>query len=256
MQFPLAQPLAAHFEWVAETGSTNTDLVRRALELPDFSVLTAAFQNAGKGRSGRSWLAPANSSLFVSVLLKPQGIPVSKFSWLPLLAGLAMTNAVNAILPSQAATLKWPNDVLIGDEKISGVLSELVGDLSGVVIGAGLNVSQAQSELPIEKATSLKLQGVSISLDEVLALYLTELTRLYEAFVAAAGDSNRSRLRFEVLQNCATIGSRVKVILPGAEELFGDALGIDDGGRLIFLPDDKPQIMPISAGDIIHLRHN
>jgi BirA family biotin operon repressor/biotin-[acetyl-CoA-carboxylase] ligase len=256
MQFPLAQPLAAYFEWIDETGSTNSDLIERAASLPDFSVRVAGFQNAGKGRSGRTWVAPAGSSLFVSVLVKPEALPVSKFSWLPLLAGLAITNVVNSFDPENPATLKWPNDVLVNQQKISGVLSELVSDLSGVVIGAGLNISQQQSELPIENATSLKLQKVETNLDEVLSRYLTELRRLLAAFTEAGGDANKSRLRFEILQHCSTIGSRVKVVLPGDEELFGDAVGIDDTGRLILLPDESTKIVPISAGDIVHLRHN
>lgn len=256
MEFPKSSTVAGNFQWVAETGSTNTDLIANAQELGDFSVLIADYQSAGRGRSGRTWQAPAGSSLFVSVLLKPANTSPQRFSWLPLLAGLAMSRTVNSFLTEQQATVKWPNDVLVGEKKISGILSELVPDLSGVVIGAGLNLQQTEAELPVPTATSLKLQGVAASRDDVLAAYLGELQRLYKAFDAAAGDANQSRLRFELLQNCSSVGRRVKVVLPGDKEVFGDSLGIDDTGRLILLPDESSQIMPVAAGDVVHLRHN
>lgn len=256
MEFPESSKVATSFQWVAETGSTNTDLIANAAQLEDFTVLTADFQNAGRGRAGRSWLAPAGSSLFVSVLLKPKNTPPQRFSWLPLMAGLAMSKAINQFLPEHKSSVKWPNDVLINDQKVCGVLSELVPDLSGVVVGAGLNLLQNESELPVPTATSLRLHGVSVQRDEILAAYLRQLRELYRAFDAFGGDANQAKLRFEVLQSCSTIGRRVKVILPGDKEVLGDSVGIDDTGRLIVLPDNSAQIMPIAAGDIVHLRHN
>ncbi len=195
MDFPKSSQIASHFEFVAETGSTNADLIANSANTDDFSVLVAGFQSAGRGRAGRDWVAPAGSSLFVSVLLKPVGVPAANFSWLPLLAGLAMTKTVAAVLsssgiPDAPVGLKWPNDVLVGDKKISGVLSELLGDLSGVVVGAGLNVRQEVADLPIENATSLKLAGAqNIQLDDLLSSYLENLRALYEPWVAAAGNA-------------------------------------------------------------------
>ena len=257
MEFLNARKLASQFQYVEETGSTNTDLVSQAADLPDFSVLVAGFQSAGRGRSGRQWQAPAGSSLFVSVLLKPNGLSASKMSWLPLLAGLAIVKAINELQPERPAALKWPNDVLIEENKISGVLSELVSDLSGVVIGAGINVKQKQDELPIEKATSLKIElGRAPRLDKVLVLYLKHLRDLYDSFVVHRGDAVLSGLRYQVMDNCVTLGLRVKAILPGEKEVLGEAVGIDDSGRLILLPDGAKSVMAVAAGDIVHLRHN
>ena len=257
MEFLNARKLASQFQYVEETGSTNTDLVSQAADLPDFSVLVAGFQSAGRGRSGRQWQAPAGSSLFVSVLLKPNGLSASKMSWLPLLAGLAIVKAINELQPERPAALKWPNDVLIEENKISGVLSELVSDLSGVVIGAGINVKQKQDELPIEKATSLKIElSRAPRLDKVLVLYLKHLRDLYDSFVVHRGDAVLSGLRYQVMDNCVTLGLRVKAILPGEKEVLGEAVGIDDSGRLILLPDGAKSVMAVAAGDIVHLRHN
>lgn len=261
MDFPQSSPIAAKFDFVAETGSTNADLLVSAANLPDFSVLVAGFQSAGKGRSGRQWLAPAGSSLFVSVLLKPAGLSANQFSWLPLLAGLAITKTVARFVADNPVSLKWPNDVLVGENKISGVLSELLPDQSGVVIGAGLNILQSQDQLPIANATSLALAGAGdVSLDDALAEYLKNLRELYDAFVAAGADAVGSGIRQQVIAACSSLdragNKRVRVILPGDTEIVGDAVGIDDTGRLIVLPEGATEIIAVAAGDIVHLRHN
>ena len=266
MDFPKSSQIASHFEFVAETGSTNADLIANSANTDDFSVLVAGFQSAGRGRAGRDWVAPAGSSLFVSVLLKPAGVPAANFSWLPLLAGLAMTKTVAAVLsrsdiPDAPVGLKWPNDVLVGDKKISGVLSELIGDLSGVVVGAGLNVRQEVADLPIENATSLQLEGAqNIQLDDLLESYLGNLRALYEPWIAASGNAVASGLRNQVIAACSTLdrggNNRIRAILPGEVEIIGAAVGIDDTGRLIVQPDGANEVIAVAAGDIVHLRHN
>jgi BirA family biotin operon repressor/biotin-[acetyl-CoA-carboxylase] ligase len=240
-------------------------LIQNSANTDDFSVLVAGYQTAGRGRAGRDWVAPSGSSLFVSVLLKPAGVAATNFSWLPLLAGLAMTKTVAKFLPDQEVGLKWPNDVLVGEKKISGVLSELIGDQSGVVIGAGLNLLQQQTDLPIDNATSLAIEGAtSINLDEVLAGYLANLRELYLEWVQASGNAVASGLRNQVIQACSTLDrsgtNRVRAILPASasaeSEIVGAAVGIDDTGRLIVQPDGQSDVIAVAAGDIVHLRHN
>lgn len=258
MDFALSRAVASNFEYRESTGSTNTDLVAAAAGLPDFSVLVAGFQTAGRGRSGRDWTAPSGSSLFVSVLLKPgPQFDRAGFSWLPLMAGLAMSNAVASFINPIGVRLKWPNDVLVNEKKISGVLSELLPDLSGVVIGAGLNVTQQQAELPIENATSMQLEGSKVlNLDEILQAYLAELAGLYAQFVSAGGNAVESGLLEKVSSACSSIGRRVRAILPGDKELLGEGVGIDQTGRLIFMADGADFAIPVAAADIVHLRHN
>ena len=257
MDFPLSRQIAQDLTFVAETGSTNADLVANFANAQDFSVLVAGFQTAGRGRSGRDWLAPAGSSLFVSVLLKPSLVAANSFSWIPLLAGLAMAQNVAQFLPNKKVSLKWPNDVLVESNKVSGVLSELLPDLSGVVVGAGLNILQTKAELPIETATSLAIEGNSdASIDAVLAGYLHNLKELYQSWGSANGDAVQSGLRNQVIESCSTLGLSVKAILPGEQELLGKAVGIDDTGRLILQPDSGAEVVAVAAGDIVHLRHN
>jgi BirA family biotin operon repressor/biotin-[acetyl-CoA-carboxylase] ligase len=262
MDFPLSSPLVSRLDYVQSTGSTNTDLIAVASEREDLSVLVSGFQSAGRGRSGREWLAPEGSSLFASVLLRPaveggaKALVPTAFGWLPLLAGLAMARAVSQFIPAEKVAVKWPNDVLFAEHKISGVLSELLPDFSGVVIGTGLNIKQTKDELPIETATSMALEGADVSIDQILAAYVGELRALYSAFVNAGGDAQVSGLRQAVLDRCGSIGRRVRAIMPGDQDLVGHAVGIDETGRILIQPEGNRDLFAVSAGDIIHLRHN
>lgn len=265
MDFPLSSQLVNRLDYLPSTGSTNTDLIAVAAQREDLSVLVAGHQSAGRGRStGRQWESPEGSSLAISVLLRPnaQSLSPTSFGWLPLIAGLAMARAVGKFIPANEVSVKWPNDVLVNERKISGILSELLPDLSGVVIGAGLNISQSQDELPIENATSLALElakseGVpEVSNDQVLAAYLGELRALYSRFVESNGDSVASGIRDEVAQRCGSIGRRVRAIMPGDQEVTGNGVGLDETGRILIQPDGARELFAVSAGDIVHLRHN
>ena len=280
MELAKSEAIATKMVWISETGSTNSDLITAAVtggaaNWPNFSVYVTGYQNAGRGRSGRQWIAPPGSSLFVSVLLRPEA-SIETFAWLPLLAGLAMSRAVssrlndgsNAVASAAASQVgvKWPNDVLVGGQKICGVLSELLPDGSGVVVGAGLNLTLSREQLPVETATSLALLGDPAAqerigaaidaqtLDDILARYLTQLWQLLEAFNAFDGNAALAGLQAEVSQSCLTLGQEVKVILPGDEELWGSAQAIDEQGRLVLTTLDNQKIA-VAAGDIVHLRH-
>ena len=255
MDFPLSTAQSSYFRAVASTGSTNTDLIAQAADLPDFAVLTAGEQLSGRGRSGRHWEAPAGSSMMASVLLRPSSVPPTQLSWLPLIAGLSLANAVSSFGGSNRAMVKWPNDVLIGEQKIAGVLSEALPDVSGVVIGTGLNVNQTREQLPVESATSLALVGISVpSLDAILAEYLRQLRKNYDEYIACGGELAGTELLQSIKNACTTIGRKVRAIMPGDKELVGEAIDIDDLGRIVIAHDGKHT--PVSVGDIVHLRHN
>ena len=269
MDFPLSSQLVNRLDYVASTGSTNSDLIGIAGERGDLSVLVAGHQSSGRGRStGRQWVSPEGSSLAISVLLRPasgsrsSALSPTSFGWLPLLAGLAMARAVGQFIPAREVAVKWPNDVLVNEHKISGILSELLPDLSGVVIGAGINIRQNQDELPIETATSLALERAKhgetseLSNDKILAAYLAELRNLYSRFVDAEGDAVTSGLREEVAERCGSIGRRVRAIMPGDQEVTGNGVGLDETGRILIQPDGARELFAVSAGDIVHLRHN
>lgn len=259
MNFQKSAMVAARLDSVASTGSTNTDLIGHAMtgaaDWPDFSALVTGEQTAGRGRSGREWLAPAGSSLFVSVLLRPRAVSPSQYSWLPLIAGLSMANAISGFAGSTRARVKWPNDVLIGDKKVCGVLSELLPDLSGVVVGAGVNVFQSADQLPVDTATSLAIEGIHVeSLDALLEQFLKNLKRNYEEFVALAGELGGSELHAAINATCSSVGRQVRVVLPADQEFIGTATEVDSLGRLVVTNDSETR--SVSVGDIVHLRHN
>jgi BirA family biotin operon repressor/biotin-[acetyl-CoA-carboxylase] ligase len=275
MELPKSESIATKLIYVSETGSTNSDLISAATtggeaNWPDFSVYVTGYQNAGRGRSGRAWIAPAGSSLFVSVLVRRAAVPVENLAWMPLLAGLAMSRAVASRLAGSVqgaqVGVKWPNDVLAGERKLSGVLSELLPDLSGVVIGAGLNLTLTTEQLPVETATSLALLGDPAAvasaggeidaetLDDILARYLSELRSLMAVFHEANGNAALAGLQTQVTVGCLSVGQDVRVIMPGDQELWGVAKSIDEQGRVV-VETSEGKIIAVSAGDIVHLRH-
>src|SRR5579863_386241 len=128
------------------TGSTNADLLARTADgAPEGTVLAAEEQRSGRGRMGRAWVSPPRAALTFSVLLRPDAVPPARLGWLPLLTGVAVTSAVRAVTAVDAQ-LKWPNDVLVRDAKLAGILAEASG--GAVVVGIGLNVSTEPDELP------------------------------------------------------------------------------------------------------------
>jgi len=252
-------------EVVPRTGSTNADLAARAREgEPAGLVLVADHQSAGRGRLDRSWVAPPRASIAVSVLVDPIGVAERRLSWLPLLAGLAVADVLVRQCGLQAR-LKWPNDVLVpvpddaagGLRKVAGLLAELVARPApapaGVVLGAGMNVSQSIDELPVPTATSLLLAGSSTTdRDTVVRAYLRALDARYRTWLAAAGDPRASGLGPAYREACSTLGRRVEVHLPGAPALVGLAQEVDDDGRLVVLSDGV--VHALAAGDVVHLR--
>jgi BirA family biotin operon repressor/biotin-[acetyl-CoA-carboxylase] ligase len=241
-------------EVIRVTGSTNADLLERAAGgAPEGSVLVAEAQTAGRGRMGRAWLSPPGAALMFSVLLRPAMVPPARRSWIPLLAGVAIASAVAAVAGLDAR-LKWPNDVLIGDRKLAGILAEQAAD--AIVVGVGVNVSTRRDELPVATATSLTLEGAArTGRQELLGAALGELERWYLAWAHGAnpGDPDASGLRAKYRGRSATLGRPVRVEFPGGDTADGTALDIDTEGRLLLrTAADGP--LAVSAGDVVHLR--
>ena len=224
-----------HVHYTDETGSTNADLLSMARGgAPTGTVLRAGHQTAGRGRLGRSWTAPPGANLLVSILLRPERGPSF---WDTATVALAAASACRRTAGVQPL-LKWPNDLLVGDRKLAGVLAEADG--GAVVVGLGLNVGAAPPPEVAARAVALGdlvvdppepgalLDAVLQALDPLLEL---EPAALRERWVAAAG----------------TIGRIVRVEQPGGD-LRGTATGITDDGALIV--DGGA----VHAGDVIHLR--
>jgi BirA family transcriptional regulator, biotin operon repressor / biotin---[acetyl-CoA-carboxylase] ligase len=236
---------------VAETGSTNSDLLSEARSgLAEGAVLVAEAQTAGRGRMGRHWVSPPGSALTFSVLLRPAAVPPASRAWIPLLAGVAVARAVRAET-GVTASLKWPNDVQVNGAKLAGILAEQAGD--AIVVGIGMNLSGGRDELPVAGATSLALEGAAgTSAGRLLAGVLGELERWYLAWSGALGDAVSCGLHQEYQRLCGTLGRQVKVSLPGGRTVAGLAAEVDSAGRLVVRSASGP--VPVSAGDVVHVR--
>jgi len=217
---------------VAECESTQLLLLDRAAELPEGAVATADHQTAGRGRLGRRWTDPAGTAVLCSVLLRP---PAERHPpQLALVAGLAVAEAVEVAAPGVAARVKWPNDVLVDDRKVAGVLAEMRDQ--AVALGIGVNVNQTEAQLPADArvpAASLRtLTGREHDRDGVLAALLERLDRRYEEWKAAGLDALLADL-------VARDGLRGRPI--AVEGVSGRAAGIDPDGRLL---------LEVASGDV------
>ena len=246
--------------------STNSELIAAVAAdpqaWPHLSVMVTDHQTAGRGRLGRSWSAPAGTSLAVSVLLRdPRSTGTTipeRWAWLPMLAGLAMVRAVDAVGPAAPASLKWPNDVLIAGGKVCGILAEVVPGTATVVVGAGINLTMQRDDLPVPTATSLTLVGTDVPsaelADAVLSVYLRELDTLVRR-LDQAGDAAAAGLVDEVAKRCETLGRQVRVEFPDGSMRFGVARALASDGRLILIDERDQEPLAVAAGDVTHLRY-
>jgi BirA family biotin operon repressor/biotin-[acetyl-CoA-carboxylase] ligase len=237
----------------ASVDSTNRYLLDEARAgAPEGVVAVADHQDAGRGRQGRVWTAPQGSSLLVSVLLRPALAP-DRLMLVTMAAGVALAEAVEQVA-GFAVALKWPNDLVVRDRKLAGLLAEAdvpagAARPAAVVVGAGCNVQW--DVFPPElaaSATACNLEaGHPVDRDAVLTAFLERLDARYGALDGVA-EAYRARL--------GTLGRRVRVELgtgAAGRTVVGRAAGIDGSGRLLVDADDGGR-HELTAGDVFHLR--
>ncbi len=181
-------------------------------------------------------------------------MPLPRWSWLPLVAGVAVSDAVRECA-GVPATVKWPNDVILDQTsvapgKICGILAERVEAVdeqpAAVVLGIGVNTRLSRDDLPVPTASSLLLAGASVDDEVLIKAVLSSLGRWYDRWLA--GEDLRDELR----SRCATLGRQVCVQVTGAPDVVGEATDIDVDGRLLVRVGD--QLRAFAAGDVVHLR--
>lgn len=248
---------------LASTPSTNT-LAREALERDavDGELFIAAEQTAGRGRIGRSWFSPgAQGNLYLSLVVRREGLPLALVPQLTLAAGVAMSEALEATF-GVATRLKWPNDLLAGPEhrKLGGILCEGVSSgatLRGVVVGVGVNLCGSPSEFPAP------LDATATTVEHVLGRRLsaegTDRYGLAAAFVAAFS----RRIGEGAGQLAGALAGvreawRARAHLPGRVVLddgrSGTAHRLDEHGRLVIVLDGQPEReLAIESGELTWL---
>ncbi len=211
-------------------------------------LVLAEVQTAGRGRGGRSWWAPPGTAILCSLLLRPR-LPPSRVSWLGMITGLAVLEALDHVACVSAA-LKWPNDVWLHGKKLGGILVDILwhGDeVDAAIIGMGLNVTTSfPAHSPLSKeAISLRQVGVTVEREALLVAYVHSLARFYTRLLRGWSPVNMWR------QHLCTLGRSVRVIT-ATGAWHGWAEDVTEQGELI-VRRDKDRVI-VRAADV-HLRH-
>ena len=233
--------------------STNAEALRsieRGVTAP--FVIVAERQTAGRGRRGRKWVSPFAENIYYSLVLRMDG-GMRQLEGLSLVVGLAVLSALRGLGISNAG-LKWPNDVLVANKKIAGILLELVGDpadVCHVVLGIGINVNmklanevdQAWTSLALESGAAINRNVLVSALNESLLKYL----ELHEAMGFSA-------IQAEWERNHLWQGREVSLIA-GVHQVDGTVIGIDQQGALRMSVDGEEKVF--SGGELsLRLRHD
>jgi BirA family biotin operon repressor/biotin-[acetyl-CoA-carboxylase] ligase len=231
-----------HYE--AECDSTQ-DLARAAAGrgVDQGWTLITDLQRQGRGRQGRAWITPAGEALLLSMVLRP---PIDVLAKLPLLAGLAVAGGVE-LVTGVATDLKWPNDVLLAERKLAGILLERPAG-SAVVVGMGINVNQSAVELP-ERAISLAMAlGRPVDREPLLAAILNDLANAYER-------ADREGVQWIVpawRSRSSMLGRPLRFVWEGAPR-EGVALDITEEGALRVRTTDGREL-DLLAGEVESVR--
>jgi BirA family biotin operon repressor/biotin-[acetyl-CoA-carboxylase] ligase len=228
---------------VEVTGSTQDDLFQLASSgtaIPK-TILASEFQSSGRGRLDRTFEAAPHSALTFSIYIEPK-VDKEEWSFLTLLAGLSVHEALHTLDPQTVVGIKWPNDLLIGEKKFVGMIAQATA--KGIVLGIGINVGMTSEELPVESATSLAIEDfLELDRNVILASIINHFEINLEMW-----ENDKSFLA-EYRAASTTIGSSVEVTLPDGETIKSKALDISNAGALILESGRE-----VTVGDVVHLR--
>jgi BirA family biotin operon repressor/biotin-[acetyl-CoA-carboxylase] ligase len=239
-------PILWRVEHFNEIDSTNIYVRDRAHEVEGLVAL-ADYQTLGRGRMDRKWEAPARSSLLCSILLRP-ALETAQLQLMVALVALSARSALER-LSGLRVSLKWPNDLVVGGDKLAGLLAEIVSSNDGlaVIVGIGVNLTY---DGPADVAgTSVRAQtGLTIAPRALLDILLEEID---SRRALVDDDRGRAALRDEYVRALATIGQQVRVE-QSDHVVEGLAVGIDDEGRL--LVEVEGEVQTFAVGDVVHVR--
>jgi BirA family biotin operon repressor/biotin-[acetyl-CoA-carboxylase] ligase len=246
--------------------STNREAVALAqADVDHGTVVVADSQTAGRGRLSRTWFSPPGINLYCSIVVK-MPIPNDRLSewlcWLPLSASLATAEAIESMVGIRVA-VKWPNDLLIAERKIGGILCESGNTSRGEpfqVVGLGINVNGSRADFPQdirETATTIAEEaGRTIDRNRLLTGVLQELEVCLDEFAG----NRQEKIAIAYSRRCTTLGRRVRASLPGEREIIGVATSIGRDGSLQIAEEGGishaglQRTVQLRAADILHLR--
>ena len=231
--------------------SSTNDLARALANKgePEGTVVLAEAQSRGRGKWNRRWVSPAGQGIWMSIILKPKLKP-EDIARITLVAAVAVVKALRDY-PGLSVSIKWPNDILLGDKKIAGILSEMeTGEkkLKFVIVGIGLNTNLDLTALPEDLkdgVTSVKQElGGPFSQEKLLNEIITQIEFYYTLFC----QEGFSAIREEWKIYSATLGRQLEANHRG-EKIFGQAVGLSETGGLL-LRDDSGIITELFGSDI------
>lgn len=238
-----------NYVYKERTDSTNNDAKKIAMDgAREGTVVVAEEQTGGKGRINRGWISPYGKGIWFSLILRPK-FPPMEAPKCTLMAAVALTKAFRELGLVEAG-IKWPNDILVHQRKLVGILTEMqasMEEINYIVIGMGINISTAESDLPKEMegvGTSFEMEGITVDRREALALCLKYLEEQYRKILAEGFESTLQEWR----DLSITLNREVQVKAPDTT-FTGIAENIDrDGNLLVRLPDGE--IERVIAGDV------
>ena len=231
----------------AEIGSTNLKAAELAeTGVPDGTLVLADRQLQGKGRLSHSWHSPAGVGIYLSLVLRPR-IPVAAAPGISLVAALALVESIKNLY-SQEAAIKWPNDILLNNRKLAGILTELTSDgdqVRHVILGLGINCNQTEFPAEISDLAISLRQAVGASMTRVhlLATWLS----MFESRYRQLQDEGFESLLPEIKKHSAVLGKRIK-FRAHSKSQTGVAVDIDPTGRLVV--EAAGQRLKLSAGEV------
>jgi BirA family biotin operon repressor/biotin-[acetyl-CoA-carboxylase] ligase len=246
--------------------STNREAVQLAqAEVEHGTVVAADSQTTGRGRLSRTWFSPSGVNLYCSIILRGMHQPerlAEWLSWLPLISALAAAEAIEQV-SSIHVSVKWPNDLLISERKVGGILCESgTGMRAGPfqIIGIGINVNGDRDDWPADlrgSATSIwQEQRIVVDRNRLLAQLLFELEQCLDDFAV----HGTSRLAMAYEQRCSTIGHKIQASLASGTVVMGLAEGINQDGSLRIQPQATQlgsrtlETVHLRVADIVHVR--
>lgn len=241
--------LGRNFVYIESVDSTNTQAKLLAQQgATNGTVVLAEHQTNGKGRLGRQWCSPKGAGLWFSILLRPQISPM-QISGITLVTGLAVCKAIRKYTKLNAL-IKWPNDVIIGNKKLCGILTEMsakTDKIDYVVVGVGINVNTLEFDEEIaQKATSLKKEtGKTINREEFLTVVLGEIEECISLYLSNPNNG----ISKEYIQLCATLGRQVTVSR-GNNNIQGKAVTVTSNGDLVVETNEGKPIL-VNSGEVI-----
>lgn len=232
-----------HFDTI---DSTNDYAKKIALEELDGTIIISEEQTKGRGRVGRQWHSKSGEGIWMSIILKPDIIP-KKAPFITLIGGASIVRALNKL--GVETFIKWPNDIIINNKKVAGILTELsaeVDKINYIVLGIGINTKTMKFSQEIsEIATSLYREGYKISRVDVVRTILEEFENLYLQYV---NENVRKETLFICRKYSAVIGKDIYLIKEDEKELVR-CLDINDDGNLI-VRNENNIIKEIISGEI------